>query len=600
MDVKNIFKAVRPLSRRIHLNNAFLCWTYAFILAGVLSLILSITALFFPITYVETKLIGIYSGIILVALAASLFLGPKPQKTIKIGDSLGLKERLVTAYQLQHEDSPIAKMQREDALRAVSNANFKALYPIRIPTLKIFIGITILLMVLVTLIIPTGAREKADEAEGIINETKNQVKKLDEERKGIEKSSMLSDKKLNELNKEVDQLLKDLNSSKDEEDALKSLSKARHELDKLKNSEANKDLQKISEKLSGNKLAKDLSDALKNGDAEGIKDAIEDIKEKLESAQKKDVDELAEHFKEAAGEVSDSKLSEDLTALSDAMKSENNDSIENNLDALAKDLENSVENGAGSLTAAQQSENNSIDRLIQAINSSKYEISKQAGMNVNIAQSSGQQAGNQSGDGQSGVGLQGNQSGQQGASGQSGNQSGNSGQGSQSGQNGEGGQGGQGEQSGQGGQSGKGNQNGSGNSGNQGGGSGSGNGGNGGAGKGGGAGNGSTNEDAGYSEGGSSGAGKKPGGKNEEEYEAIYDPKRLGGNSETSQVNGTKSGSGQSQWTDVKSVPLGEGGIVPYNEVYEEYRDEAMAGLGEAQIPSGMKDLVRDYFSTLE
>lgn len=599
MGVKDIFKAVRPLSRRIHLNNAFLCWTYAFIFAGVISFVLSFIALFFPIAFVETKLVGIYSVIILLALATSVFLGPKPQKTIKIGDSLGLKERLVTAHQLQHEDTPIAKMQREDALKAIVNADFKALYPIQIPILKMFIGIAILILILVTLVIPTGAKEKAGEAEGIINETKDQAKKLDEERKGIEKSSVLSDKKLNELNKEVDQLLKDLNSSKDEEDALKSLSKAKHELDKLKNSEAGKDLQKISETLSNNKLAKDLSEALEKGDTEEIKDATEGIKEKLENAQQKDVDELAEHFKDAAEEVSDSKLAEDLTALSDAIKSGNNESISNNLDALAQDLSNSVENSAGSLTAAQQGENESIDKLIQAINNSKYEISKQAGMNLNIAQSSGQQSGNQSGSGQSGVGQQGNQSGQQGASGQSGNSSGNSGQGSQSGQNSEGGQGGQGEQNGQGGQGGQGNNGGSGNSGAQGG-NGSGNGGSGGTGKGGGAGEGSTNEDAGYSEGESSGAGKKPGGKKVEEYEAIYDPKRLGGDSETSQVNGTKSGSGQSQWTDVKSVPLGEGGTVPYNEVYEEYRDEAMAGLGEAQIPSGMKDLVRDYFSTLE
>jgi hypothetical protein len=50
----------------------------------------------------------------------------------------------------------------------------------------------------------------------------------------------------------------------------------------------------------------------------------------------------------------------------------------------------------------------------------------------------------------------------------------------------------------------------------------------------------------------------------------------------------------------VKSIPFGENIKVPYSEVYSEYKDEAMSGLNEAQIPSGMKDMVRDYFTTLE
>lgn len=597
MDVKAVFKALRPLKRRIHLNNAFICWAYAFILAGVLSFIMACTALFLPIPFIKDKLIAIYSIVVLAALVVSLFLSPKGIKTIKIGDSLGLKERLVTAFQLQHEETPIAIMQREDALRAVSEADFKALYPLKPPVSKYFIGCLLLILVLVTLVIPTGAKYRAYNAENIINETKKQAKKLDDERNGLKKSSLVSDKKLDEINKKVDELLKNLNSSKNEEDALKSLSKAKHELDKLKNSAANKDLQKISEKLSQNELAKDLGQALKGGDGEEINKEIEELKEKLAEAEKKDLEELSEDLNEAAEGLEDNKLKEDLTALSEAIKSENMGSAANNLDALSADLANSLKNSSGSLNAIEQSENKSIDNLVEAINSSKYAISKQAGINFSASQSNGQQAGAQSGqNGNNAQGASGNQAGNSGAAGNqasSGGQAGQSGQSGQGGQNGQGSQSEQGGQNGQGGQGGQSNQSGNGSKG-------SGQGGSSGQGGGGGAGKGTSNEDAGYSEGESSGGTKKPGGKNAGEYEAIYAPKRLGGDSQASQVNGTKNNSGQSQWSDVSNVPLGKGGTVPYSEVYEEYRDEAMAGLIEAQIPSGMKDMVRDYFTTLE
>ena len=584
LDIKEIFKAIKPLKRRIHLNNAFLCWAYGFILAGGLSLLVSSAALFFPIPFVKDKLIGIYFIVILLSLVVSLFLGPKTVKTLQIADSLGLKERLITAYHLQNEKGTIVEMQRRDAIKALSGVDFRKLYSLKVPVLKILIGFTLLLMVFITSLIPTGAKEKAGTKEDIINETKKQAEKIDQKRKEIKKSSMVSDKKLEEMNRKVDELLKELNQAKNDEDALKSLSKAKHELEKLKNNTIKQDLEKISEKLSANTLSKDLGEALKEGDSDKIGKAIEQMKEKLKDANKEDLKDLAEKVEEAAGEITDSKLKEDLTELSQAIKDGNINSASNNLDTLSIDLSKTVENSSESLSALQQSENTAIDQLMELLNNSKYAIAKQAGINLSVAQSSTQQGGSQNGAAQQGSqagsgGQAGSKAGSSGQSSQNG-QAGESGQGDQGEQNGQSNQGGQGSQSGQGGQGGQGSQNGQSASG--------------------GAGEGSTNSGGGYKAGESSGGVKRPGGKKEEKYEAIYAPNRLGGDSPSSQVNGTKSESGQSQWNDVKSIPFGESSKVPYSEVYSEYKDEAMSGLMEAQIPSGMKDMVRDYFTILE
>ena len=50
------------------------------------------------------------------------------------------------------------------------------------------------------------------------------------------------------------------------------------------------------------------------------------------------------------------------------------------------------------------------------------------------------------------------------------------------------------------------------------------------------------------------------------------------------------------------SLPAPEGGRsgVPYHEVYGDYADRAGVALEGSYIPLGMKQYVRDYFSSLE
>jgi hypothetical protein len=40
--------------------------------------------------------------------------------------------------------------------------------------------------------------------------------------------------------------------------------------------------------------------------------------------------------------------------------------------------------------------------------------------------------------------------------------------------------------------------------------------------------------------------------------------------------------------------------VVPYEQVYGEYEEQAGTALGSDYIPQGYKELVRDYFSEIE
>jgi hypothetical protein len=82
-------------------------------------------------------------------------------------------------------------------------------------------------------------------------------------------------------------------------------------------------------------------------------------------------------------------------------------------------------------------------------------------------------------------------------------------------------------------------------------------------------------------------------------YDEGYDPGRIDGEGVGVDV-GREGGEGVT--TGSVAVPAPEGGStsVPYREVYADYSEQAGAALEGSYIPLGMKQYVRDYFSSLE
>lgn len=116
----------------------------------------------------------------------------------------------------------------------------------------------------------------------------------------------------------------------------------------------------------------------------------------------------------------------------------------------------------------------------------------------------------------------------------------------------------------------------------------------------GGAGDGSTNEDSGYAGREQAGGGRLPGEGQEEEYEQIYDPRRLGGDDDPGYVSGQKHEGGSSSYSPAEGIPVQRGVMRPYSEVLPQYSREAASYMEEAQIPAAMKDIVRQYFESLQ
>ncbi|MBC8060417.1 MAG: hypothetical protein H7Y18_07105 [Clostridiaceae bacterium] len=329
-------------------------------------------------------------------------------------------------------------------------------------------------------------------------------------------------------------------------DLLAKLQELKTELKSAKEiKEAEKAVDKTAEKLELKKneqLVKDVKNLeAKFGENSTTKALAEAIKKSDVKEVKKELDKLKKDSKTMDGDAK-AKLKDSLTK---ASASTDNKTLQAQLDslnnALASGDESAINSSVDSISASIESgmSNESMNKAVAQL---QQNIQGQPQNGGGSQQAQGQGAGQGQGQG--------------------------SGQGSGSGQ-------GQGQGSGQG----------------QGQGAG-----------GSGAGNGSGNGDGGvtdYSGGGI--ANKQPSAGTEKQYEKVYTPSNLGGTNTASGLTGKKNGnSAGSESTITEDYNAELGTLIPYDQVIGQYNDKAMESLNDNEIPDGMKDVIKGYFSSLQ
>ncbi|MGV8982532.1 hypothetical protein [Clostridium sp.] len=367
---------------------------------------------------------------------------------------------------------------------------------------------------------------------------------------------------------------------------LHSLAEKNHAMDVYKKEEVKKVNTAVKKAYEDTKLSseqkkeliaklQELKDELKTTkDITQVKKAVEKTTEKL--ALKKN-EELSKDLKNLEAKLKENK---DTEKLAEALKKNDSELIKKELDKLKEEVknmdENSKKNLKDTISKASASTTNSdlkdgLETLAaglssgdeNAINSSVNQIAKvakkaAASSDMNKALAEAQED------------LQGQM-----PEGQVQNAQG-SGAGQGSGQ-GQGQGGGQGSGSGSGSSSGQGS-------------------------GGGGAGSGSGNKDSGVTPYGSSGiANKAPGQGTEKTYEKIFTPSSLGGTNTASGLTGKKNDNSGSSDSFITNKPNAElGSLRPYDQVIGQYTDKAMESINSNEIPDGMKEVVKGYFTSLQ
>lgn len=500
-------------------------------------ILLAVISFFTPIYGVYTKAVLLVVLFIIFGIALAVIRRPKLSYAAMKADSLGLHERAITALELAGDESAMAMLQKEDTLEYLEGLEYKKKIPI-FPDKKYFI----ICFILIAAIISTGfvqnpMGDKALKLQELRELKKTQIKDIDKLIEKIDKDSKLTREQKNELEEKLAQIRKDIKASKDRKELEKSLERNQ------------KKMELLSAKYDESKKDFDrvIDTLLKNKETKSIGELM---KNKDTEAIKNSIKDLTNTLNSLNGEDK-YKLSEDLSKLAEEIKSNQelkealkkaSDKLRENKNLSKEDLEELAD------AISELTKNENIKNALEEI---AEELSN---MNTNTVEVNGQEGKKQP----DGEGTK------KGTGGKD-----ESGQKENNVQNGKGGQ--ENENSSQ--------QNGSG------------------------AGNGTDPGSEDQTPNSSEGTGLSSKDSSEKKtgaYEKIFTSKTLGGTGKRTDLNGQENKGGSSEITSGESSQTNKGNSVPYNQVFGEYKDEAFESMNTSNIPEGMKEIVKDYFSSLE
>jgi len=565
MDKKYILRALRPLKRKIYLHKSVKVLLSAVTVSGFISLILVIVSMFAVVPFVRYKMLAITGAGIIAAFFVSLFFIPSHERLIMTADSLGLNERIITAWYLMGDNSEVAELQRQDTKRVLESTDLASAYKITIGKYFYIPAICLITAAFILSFVPGRVLNETRIRESLIQQMNQYEKEIEEEINAQkEKNPDISEEQLKQLKEALEKLKKEFKKSESEEDALKALAQMENQLEKLKEQEPLKDLSTLESSLSDSPLTKDMAEALKNNDKRALQDALELLANELENEEK--MKELAEMLQQAAMNMGDSSM------LAEALQNLASDAGSGNLSGneLAQSLMELIQQ-TQEYAEGQRDFENALAEISDTLGEARRAISA---VDQRVASGSTGKKGQSGGNANRGDGSKQGSQPENGKGSQNGGNSG--GKGSSKNSSGDG--------NGEGNQSGSGSGTGSGSQGKT---------------SGRGAGGGSTSTDSGYTEGEQSGSGRAPGSRKEEDYKMIYVPTRLGGEGNESTLPGQKLESGSSTYNETAG-PVKKGEMVPYQQVLSQYREEAVQTMERQDIPTGMKELVKSYFSSLD
>ncbi len=323
----DIQRALRPFRLRLRLTNAVLGGCWGMLAAAVACFLLAVASYFMPIVQVPVYMAWTAA----VALAIGVLLGfAKPasmMRAARAADEAGLCERAVTALSLT-KDSPMAMIQREDALKHLQALLAKHALPMRASPLPLIAaGALALVLAAALLFIPNPqdqviARQNAFQK--VMAEKAQTVEKAAAE---LEKAPYTKEQ-VNELRKMMGDLALELRKAREPQQAYLSMDKAQRNLEEFSRKATNASRQAVSQAFEQNGM-KDIAEALKNSDATAAAQAVSQLAQSSAAAQS------AKALAKAAESLPDGTLKEAAQAAADALNSGNAAGVQAALQSLS-------------------------------------------------------------------------------------------------------------------------------------------------------------------------------------------------------------------------------------------------------------------------
>jgi hypothetical protein len=558
-----------------------------------------------------------------IGAAAAIWLWPRSttHRARYFDRRFGLKERISTALELSGGVIPLpeslAERQLNDAVNTARKVNLAAHLPMRVYWREMLAVVALAGLLFYLLMTDNPFTDKLRSQRELENAISDQAAALEDAIQEIESNPALSAVEQAALTEPLQQALETLQQPNiSQEEAIAALSEASQSLQELSDGmrpEQESAYQQAANELAGSDMTSDLADALEKADLGETADSMEDLADELgeNELSEQERQDLADKLEKAAEKLEESNpaLAQKLREAADALRRGDIEAAQKALREaaeLARQQKEQLENSemAQQAQQAQQQVQESQNQLAQA--GQQNDSSQQA------QASSGQQS--QSQTGQQQPGQQSNSQPSQGQEGQSGSQvqPGESGTGQtlteSEGQNPQ-----EGELAGEGESQGEGENGGATESGDQPGQDGSGSetsgppegavqqqgGGGSGSGEGG---PGSDNPAGVANQGGEIPSSNGGGSDGLQQYAEVFNPFNIGGNSDdVIDVGGESTGNeGEMvQEGEFTNNPEGESSL-SYANVFNSYQDIVSDALESGRIPLDQRDVIHDYFSSLE
>lgn len=252
LEWKTVEQVLKKLYKKLWLQRLVKSLINAFLIISIFTFILVLLSHFIPIVYLKEKLFYISFLLFIAMLVKTIIKKPSLKEVARLGDKLGLQEKLLTYIEFsnKYDKSEIFQIFKDDLEDELQEFDLVKRYNMGIDPKRIITAFIIILLSFGTYFFPSFSREIALERETINKDIKKEVAKIKEEKKDI--IDNIEDKEIKEeASKVIKKLNKQLNKTYEYDKALKEMSKAEEELNHIKEKNYKKNLQQVSSLFKG-------------------------------------------------------------------------------------------------------------------------------------------------------------------------------------------------------------------------------------------------------------------------------------------------------------------------------------------------------------
>lgn len=247
-------RALSPVKRRMRLQRAVQWMVLGALAAALLILLLRAATFLWPLDKALYWAIGLGLGLPALSGLAALLWPVSDLEAARQADRLGLMARAQTAVMLQNDDSPMAQMQRQDAVQSLQGLVIAKAMPLRVAK-PLWLGLIACVTVIgCSFLLPNPQTEILNAQRQFKQEMQAQAEKIDKVSETLEESKAETP----EIRKLLKELSRELRQAETRREALEAADQAERKLMKMRE-----------------RTAAEAMNALKDAGLDGLASALE-------------------------------------------------------------------------------------------------------------------------------------------------------------------------------------------------------------------------------------------------------------------------------------------------------------------------------------